>query len=74
VKQVVKIYTEINTSYIPDEDTTIIWQDMYKYTEGEGDELIQRAVIGWYHGAPEDRYTDYFSKSSLIANYIDCEN
>ena len=69
-----KIYTEVNTSYIPDEDTTIIWQDMYKYVEGEGDTHIQRALIGWYHGKPEDKYTAYHSQSTLNANYVDCEN
>lgn len=70
----VKIFTDINTSYIPDEDITIIWQDMYKHVEGEPEEHIQRALVGWYHGKSEDKYTAYYTQSTLNANYIDCEN
>ena len=69
-----KIYTEINTSYIPEEDITIIWQDMYKYIEGEGDEHIQRALSGWYHGRPAENTTAYYGNNPLISNYVDCEN
>ena len=70
----VKIYTDIETSYIPDEDITIVWQDMYKYTENEGDELIQRNLIGWYCGEPDRNITAMYNTAPLTANYIDCEN
>ena len=71
-----KIYIETDTSYIPEEDITIIWQNMYKYVEGEGDTHIQRALVGWYHGKPNDKHTAYYSTNviPMIANYVDCEN
>lgn len=68
-----KIYTEIHTSYIPEDDITIIWQDMYR-TDGNTTDCIQRVVIGWYYGEPDERCTADFSDSALIANYVDCEN
>ena len=69
-----KIYTDIETSYIPSEDITIVWQNMYKYVEGEGDELIQRNLIGWYHGEPDDHTTPHYSNAPLTAYFVDCEN
>ena len=70
----VKIYTEIETSYIPSDDITIVWQNMYKYVEGEGDELIQRNLVGWYHGEPDDNTTPHYSNAPLTACFVDCEN
>lgn len=66
-----KIYTEIRTSYIPDEDITIVWQDMYKYADGHGDELIQTTIVGWYCGEPDEKTTKSYSCSNLIGQYID---
>lgn len=69
-----KIYTELETSYIPDLDITVVWQNMYKYVEGEGDEHIQRALVGWYHGSPDDKSTAFYGTAPLIGSYVDCEN
>lgn len=70
----IKTYTEITTSYIPERGITVIWQDLYTYVEGEGDTCIQSALIGWYHGEPNDYYTAFYSNNALIANYVDCSN
>ena len=70
----VKIYTDIETSYIPSDDITIVWQDMYKYTDGVGDELIQRNLVGWYCGEPDFNTTASYANAPLTANYVDCEN
>lgn len=69
----IHIYTEIHTSYIPDEDITIIWQCMYKTDDTKVD-CIQRALVGWYYGEPNDDATAAYSTSNLIGNYVDCEN
>ena len=69
-----KLYTEIETSYIHGDGVTIVWQNMYKYIEGIGDELIQRNLVGWYHGEPDDNTTPHYSNAPLTANFVDCEN
>lgn len=69
-----KIYTELETSYIPDLDITVVWQNMYMYVEGVGDDFLQRALIGWYHGRPDEHATATYGINALIANYVDCEN
>lgn len=69
----IHIYTEITTSYIPGDDITIIWQDMYK-TDDEKVTRIQRLVVGWYYGEPNDNSTAFFSQANLACNDVDCEN
>jgi len=65
-----KIYAEFETSYIHDLDITVVWQNMYMYTEGEGDEHIQRALVGWYHGEPDDKVTPDYANMPLIGQYL----
>ena len=64
-----KIYTEIYTSYIPNEDITIVWQCMYQ-TDGKTIECIQRALVGWYCGEPDDRVTPDYANMPLIGQYL----
>ena len=56
--------TEIVTNYIPDEDITIVWQLLYV-----GEENIQRTLVGWYHGEPDERSTETFSHLGVMAQY-----
>lgn len=67
------IYTDIHTSYIHNEDITVVWQCMY-ITDGKTTDCIQRALVGWYCGEPDDHATATYGNSNLIGNYIDCEN
>lgn len=60
-----QIVTEIHTSYIHEEDTTIVWQDMY--VNGE---YVQRALIGWYCGEPDERITRDYANMPLIGQYL----
>ena len=59
------ITTEIVTTYIPTEDITVVWQLLYV-----GDENIQRTIVGWYHGEPDDESTKTFSHLGVMAQYI----
>lgn len=67
------IYTDTHTSYIPDEDITIVWQDMYK-TDGKTTDCLQRNLVGWYYGEPCADATALYSNAPLTAYYVDCEN
>lgn len=60
-----KVTAEITTNYIPDEDITIVWQLMYV-----GDENIQRTLVGWYHGEPDEESTKQFSHLNVMAQYF----
>lgn len=73
VKQMVHIYTETHTSYIYDEDITIVWQDMYK-TDGKTTDCIQRNLVGWYCGEPDAEITHQYANAPLTGYYVDCEN
>lgn len=54
---------EYTTNYIPSEDVTIIWQ----HVEIEDCDFIQRALVGWYYGEPDDKSNEYYSSMPLIA-------
>ena len=55
---------ETYTSYIPAEDITVVWQDMwYK------DECIQRSLIGFYYGEPDNKTTPDYSNMPLTAQF-----
>lgn len=60
-----KVTTEITTNYIPTEDITIVWQLLY--VDGEN---IQRTIVGWYHGEPDERSTKDFSHLTVMGQYI----
>lgn len=60
-----KITTEINTNYIPGEDITIVWQLLY--VDGEN---IQRTIVGWYCGEPDEKSTETFSHLGVMGQYI----
>lgn len=52
------------TTYLPSEDITIIWQDMW-YEE----ECIQRSLVGFYYGEPDDKSTTDFSIMPFTAQF-----
>lgn len=60
-----RITAEITTNYIPAEDITIVWQHLYV-----GDESIQRTLVGWYHGEPDEKSTKTFSHLNVMAQYF----
>lgn len=60
-----KITTEITTNYIPGEDITIVWQLLY--VDGEN---IQRTLVGWYHGEPDENATKDFSHLTVMGQYL----
>ena len=61
-----KITTELFTSYIYEEDITIIWQSLL--VDGE---CVQRALVGWYCGEPDEKSTAFYSNMPTIGQYID---
>lgn len=65
VETTVEVRTELHTSYILEEDATIVWQYLYV-----GEECIQRTIVGWYHGSHDERSTNMFSHLGVMAQYI----
>lgn len=65
IETTVEVHTEIHTSYIPEEDATIVWQYLFV-----GEECIQRTIVGWYHGSPDERGTKTFSHLGVMSQYI----
>lgn len=65
IETTTEVHTEIATNYIPDEDVTIVWQFLYV-----GEELIQRTLVGWYHGSPDEHGTEMFSRLGVMAQYL----
>ena len=61
----IDVHTELHTNYIYEEDVTIVWQYMFV-----GEECIQRALVGWYHGSPDEQSTEQFSRLGVMAQYI----
>lgn len=61
----VDVTPEITVNYIADEDITIVWQLLYI-----GSELIQRTLVGWYHGEPDKGTTEHFSHLGVMAQYF----
>lgn len=59
------VRTEVTTNYLPAEDMTIVWKNLYVC-----DELVQRALVGFYCGEPDEKATYNYSFSSTIAEYV----
>jgi hypothetical protein len=60
------VRTEVDTSYIPGDDITVVWQLMFV-----GDELVQRSLVGWYYGEADPAITPQYASLPLTAQYID---
>ena len=60
----IAVSTEITTTYLPSEDVTVIWQHVYICRE-----TLQRAIIGWYYGEPNDAIVQRYSNMPLIAQF-----
>jgi len=60
-----EVTTEITTCYIHEEDITIVWQLLYV-----GEVLVQRTLVGWYHGSPDEHGTEMFSRLGVMAQYL----
>lgn len=56
---------EIYTSYIADEDKTIVWHNVYFINE-----LVSSELAGWYCGEPNEAATAEYSKSNNIGYYL----
>ena len=62
----VTVSAEFHTTYILDEDVTIIWQNLMV-----GKECVQRALVGWYCGEPDPVATAQYANMPLIGQYVD---
>lgn len=69
-KQTPNVYSEIHTTYVREEDITLVWQDMYLKFDGHID-CIQHALVGWYCGGPTEDFTEHYASMPLIGQYID---
>lgn len=65
IETTIDVHTELHTNYIHEEDVTIVWQYVFV-----GEECIQRTLVGWYHGSPDERSTEQFSRLGVMAQYI----
>lgn len=57
----IKFYN--TTSYIREEDVTIVWQ----HIDIESCDFYQKAIVGWYCGEPDDSLTEINSHAATIA-------
>lgn len=55
----------VYSTYIPGEDKTAVWRDIYV-----GDELISSQLTGWYCGEPDDKTTEEYSKPNSTGYYL----
>ena len=61
-----KVTDEVYGTYIPGEDKTAVWHNVY--VDGE---LIVSQLVGWYCGEPDDKTTAEYSKSNNTGYYFD---
>ena len=69
-----KLKRDIEVTYIEEIDCTIVWQYMYLEEERHGQPDIehipvQQAILGWYHGEPNEADTKHYSNSTVIGDY-----
>lgn len=62
----VDVRVEFYTTYIHEEDVTIVWQTLIV-----AGECIQKALVGWYCGEPDEKSTAFYSNMPTIGQYID---
>ena len=62
--QTFNVRSKIETSYLPSDDITIIWKDLYVC-----DECVQRALVGFHYGETDAKATETFSFNPLIASF-----
>lgn len=60
-----KVRDEYRTTYIPSEDVTIVWQELYL-----DDEPLQTSLVGFYYGEPDEQSTKDFSNMPLTAQFL----
>lgn len=56
---------DVYVSYIPQEDITVVWQDVWFE-----DTCFQRSLVGFYYGEPDERSTQDFSNMPLTAQLL----
>lgn len=59
------VRTAIETSYLPSDDVTIIWRDLYVC-----DECVQRSLVGFHYGETDAQTTESFSFNPLTAHFL----
>lgn len=64
-----KIQTAFHTNYIPVDDITIIWQDMYLVEDGKVVDHVQRHLAGWHYGKPDPTDDKFYSNMPLTAQF-----
>ena len=60
---------KVYATYIPQEDKTVVWHDIYV-----NDECILSQLTGWYCGEPNDSYTLDYDQSRNTAYFHDTTN
>jgi len=60
-----KVRLKTETSYLPSDDITLVWNDLYVY-----DECIQWSLAGWHYGETDPETTEKFSYNPTIANFL----
>ncbi len=63
--QTFNIHIKTETSYLPSDDITIVWNDLYVCGE-----CIQRSLAGWHYGETDEKTTETFSFNPTIANFL----
>lgn len=70
-----ELKTIVHAIYSEEIDCTVVWQYMFLEKERQGSTEpehipVQQTILGWYHGEPDEKSTEHFSNSTLIADYI----
>lgn len=65
IETTVEVRTEFHVTYTLAEDATIVWQYLFV-----GEECIQRTIVGWYSGDPDEHATEQFSHLGVMAQYL----
>ena len=61
-----RVTDKIYGTYIPGEDKTAVWHDVY--VDGV---LVVSTLTGWYYGEPDENTTADYGKSNNTAYYFD---
>lgn len=56
---------EFYATYIPSEDITVVWQNLYVK-----EDCIQRSLVSFYYGEPDDATTKSYSQMPLTAQFF----
>lgn len=64
-EQIKSLRSEVYTTYMRSEDITVVWQNVWFENE-----CMQRSLVGFYYGEPDERATKDFSTMPLTAQFF----